>query len=305
MTVWSHMFPTDDTADAGDRDTTNERLRYLLTLSRPRFWFYLAGPVLVGVAYAADAPGDLVTPTTAALFAYFLVPANVFLYGVNDVYDADVDAENPKKSEGPEARYGGEPFVVYAVSLCGAGALLLVPLVPRTAYPWLAGFLFLGAQYSAPPLRFKTTPLLDSISNGLYVLPGAVAYAAVAGMHPPALAVIGGWLWAMAMHAFSAIPDVEPDRRAGIETTATALGVRRTYGYCATCWSLAAVAFGLLDGRLGALLAVYPLLVVAVALSSVSVERAYWWYPAINTVVGAVLTIGGLWLTTEGFAIVP
>jgi hypothetical protein len=34
-------------------------------------------------------------------------------------------------------------------------------------------------EYSAPPLRFKTTPFLDSLSNGLYILPGVVAYAAI------------------------------------------------------------------------------------------------------------------------------
>ncbi|MEF8862868.1 MAG: lycopene elongase, partial [Haloarculaceae archaeon] len=27
---------------------------YLLRLSRPRFWLYLAGPVVVGVTFAAD-----------------------------------------------------------------------------------------------------------------------------------------------------------------------------------------------------------------------------------------------------------
>jgi 4-hydroxybenzoate polyprenyltransferase len=104
----------------------------------------------------------------------------------------------------------------------------------------------------------------------------------------------------MAMHTFSAIPDVEPDRAAGIETTATRLGERWTYAYCAACWALAAVAFGLLDVRLGALLAVYPVAVVLVARSSIDVSRAYWWYPAINTAVGALVTMGGLWRLAYG-----
>ncbi|WP_135535812.1 prenyltransferase [Halostella pelagica] len=275
------------------------RRRYLLKLSRPRFWLYLAGPVLVGVAYGAQFVGDLATPVAVALFAYFLVPANVYLYGINDVFDADIDAENPKKSD-REVRYGGQRFVVVAVA--ASGALIAVPaaVVQPLAIPWLVAFLLLATEYSAPPLRFKTTPFLDSMSNGLYVLPGAAAYAAVAGEHPPMLAVAGGWLWSMAMHTFSAIPDIEPDRRAGIRTTATALGERRTYAYCAVCWTLAAAAFAALDPRAGALLAVYPLLVVAVARTNVAVDRAYWYYPAINAVVGAALTMGGLWGLVNG-----
>jgi hypothetical protein len=27
----------------------------------------------------------------------------------------------------------------------------------------------------------------------------------------------------------------------------------------------------------------------------VTIERAYWWYPAVNAVAGALLTVGGLW----------
>jgi len=104
--------------------TTAARSRYLLKLSRPRFWLYLAGPVAVGVVYASASTADLFTPTTLTLFAYFLLPANVLLYGVNDVFDADVDEKNPKK-EGREVRYGGDRTVPTAVA--ASGLLLLVP----------------------------------------------------------------------------------------------------------------------------------------------------------------------------------
>jgi 4-hydroxybenzoate polyprenyltransferase len=298
------MIPTSELDDATDHETLAQRLRYLLVLSRPRFWLYLAGPVMVGATYGADALGALAAPLLLALFAYFLLPANVFLYGINDVYDADIDAENPKKADdGREVQFSGDPTVVYAVVACALAALALILAAPDPADPWLAGFVILGSQYSAPPLRFKTTPLLDSVSNGLYVLPGAAAYAAVAGAHPPAMAVAGGWLWAMGMHTFSAIPDIEPDRRAGIETTATLLGESRTYAYCGLVWTLAAAAFAPLDVRLGVLLGVYPLLAATVAFSSVDVDRAYWWFPVINTVVGALLTMGGLWQLTGGLLV--
>ena len=284
---------TDRPTDS-DRRSIPDLLRYLLVLSRPRFWLYLAGPVAVGVTYGVTDVGGLFTPMTVGLAAYFLVPANVYLYGVNDAFDADIDELNPKK-ESREARWRGDRLVSIAVVASGALGIAALAATPRVAWPYLAGFLLLGAAYSAPPVRFKTTPLLDSASNGLYVLPGAAAYAAVAGTHPPLVALAGAWLWAMGMHTFSAIPDIEPDRAAGIRTTATVLGEDRTYAYCAACWIAAAVAFAAVDLRLGALLSVYPVFVAWVARSSIAVDRAYWWFPALNTAVGALLAMGGIW----------
>ncbi|MEF8883181.1 MAG: prenyltransferase [Halapricum sp.] len=269
-------------------------LGYLFWLSRPRFWLYLAGPVIVGVAYAAGSPAELFSPLAVVLFVYFLVPANVFLYGINDVFDADIDEINPKKDD-KEVRYQGGPLVILSVFASGAVGILLVPFLDSAALVSFGLFYLLAIEYSAPPLRFKTTPILDSISNGLYALPGIAAYAAIAGQYPPAAAIAGGWLWTMAMHTFSAIPDIEPDRDAGIRTTATLLGEDWTYAYCGLVWLGAAVGFGLVHPFLGAVLGIYPLLVVAIAVSDVAVDRAYWWYPAINTVVGAVLTMGALW----------
>lgn len=286
-------------AATSTRDGLGARARYLLKLSRPRFWLYLAGPVVVAVAFAAESVGDLFTPLSVGLFVYFLLPANVLLYGINDVFDADVDEENPKK-EGREVRFKGDRFVIATVAACGLVGLGLFAAVPSVAWGYLAGFFLLGVEYSAPPFRFKTTPLLDSVSNGLYVLPGAATYAAIAGAPPPLLALVGGWAWTMAMHTFSAIPDIDPDRRAGIETTATVFGYDWSFVYCGALWLAAAGLFAALDVRLGALLLSYPLVLVAVYGSGVEVDRAYWWYPALNTAVGGALTMGALWVMLYG-----
>jgi len=271
---------------------------YLFWLSRPRFWFYLAGPVIVGVVYAATTPGEFFQPAAVALFAYFLIPANVFLYGVNDIFDADIDEHNPKKAEdGREIRYSGDSAVTAAVVAATVLGVVFVPFLPVVALVAFGGFYLLGAAYSVPPLRFKTTPLLDSASNGLYVSPAVVAYATVAGEFPPALAIAGGWIWAMGMHTFSAIPDIEPDRNAGIQTTATLLGERTTLAYCAVCWLVAAVLMGLLHPELGLVFLVYPLFVAAIVVGDIDIARAYWWFPILNTLAGAALTLGGIWVT--------
>ena len=278
------------------------RVGYLLRLSRPRFWFYLAGPVIVGVTYAADAPPELFAPIAVALFAYFLVPANVFLYGVNDAFDADVDEYNPKKDEdaGKEVRFQRDPVVLGVIAASGLLALAFVPFLSTSALAAMGLWIVLSVEYSAPPARFKTTPLLDSVSNGLYILPAVVAYAAIEGALPPTLAILAGWLWTMGMHTFSAIPDIEPDRAAGIQTTATWLGERRTYVYCGACWLAAAVTFGLVHWIFGLLLGLYPILVFGILLAGVDIRTAYWWYPAINTLVGTGLTLIGLWVMLYG-----
>ena len=275
--------------------------RRLLGLSRPRFWLYLGGPALVGLVYAAPAPAALSTPAALAAVAYFLVPANVFLYGVNDVFDADIDRRNPKKgAEGREVQYRPDRRVTAAIAVAGLAGLALAAALPRPAGLATLAFLALSVAYSAPPIRFKTTPLLDSLSNGLYVLPAVVTYEAVAGTHPPLLAVLGGWLWTMAMHTFSAIPDVEPDRAAGVRTTATVLGASGALSYCGAAWLAAAVAMAAHHPALGALFGVYPALVAGIAVADVPLERAYWWFPVVNAVAGATLTVGGLWMVVGG-----
>jgi len=278
----------------------NSRPGYLFRLSRPRFWLYQGGPVVVAVTYAADGPGELFSPLAIALFLYFTVPANVFLYGVNDIFDRDIDQHNPKKDEGREVSYRGDSAVVAAIVGSGLLAAAFLPWLPVLGIAALLAWAALSIEYSAPPLRFKTTPFLDSLSNGLYILPGVVAYAAIEGVAPPATAVAGAWLWTMGMHTFSAIPDVEPDREAGIQTTATYLGESNTYYYCVMCWLTAAFLFTYTHWAFGTLLLVYPGLVFGILAVGVNIDEAYWWYPAINTLVGMVFTLMGLWVMLYG-----
>jgi len=273
---------------------------YLFWLSRPRFWLYQGGPVVVAVTYAADGPGELFSPLAVALFLYFTIPANVFLYGVNDIFDRDIDQVNPKKDEGREVSYRGDRVVVATIVVSGLLAAGFLPGLPLLGVAALLAWAALSVEYSAPPLRFKTTPFLDSLSNGLYILPGVVAYAAIEGVAPPATAVAGAWLWTMGMHTFSAIPDIEPDREAGIETTATYLGASNTYYYCVMCWLTAAFVFTYTHWVFGLLLLVYPGLVFGILAIGVDIDEAYWWYPAINTLVGMVFTLVGLWVMLYG-----
>jgi lycopene elongase/hydratase (dihydrobisanhydrobacterioruberin-forming) len=73
----------------------------LIAISRPRFWMYLLGPYLIGYALAVSFHGTEYPYGLSYIFLFlllFTLPANLFLYGINDMYDGDTDRENPKKA---------------------------------------------------------------------------------------------------------------------------------------------------------------------------------------------------------------
>ena len=118
-----------------------------------------------------------------------------------------------------------------------AAAFVLMPL---SIIP-LALFLFFGVEYSAPPIRAKAIPIVDSLFNVLYVMPAVVAYRVISGEFPPPLVVIAAAAWTAAMHAYSAVPDIASDREAGVATVATFLGPRGTLLFCFVLFAAAAV----------------------------------------------------------------
>jgi 4-hydroxybenzoate polyprenyltransferase len=271
----------------------------LLRISRPRFWIYLLGPFLTGLA----ANGFFESIFPLIIFgAYFTFPANLLIYGVNDIFDYQTDLLNDKKQ-------GYESFVRPAdrKALWTAIALtnlpFLIPFVIAGAFwPYsiigILGFLFFGIFYSAPPIRAKARPFFDSIFNILYLLPGLFGYLIY---NSPAYVdislLIAAGFWCMAMHAYSAVPDIQADRGANLRTIATLLGRNRTLWLCLCLYGSAAVlsvhALGMLAYTLG---------IIYVGLMALSMKtrsdhelfRYYTWFPRINTVAGFALFIFAL-----------
>lgn len=271
-----------------------DEIKYIFKLSRPRFWLYLGGPALLGVVMGATSVEGLLTQENFLLFLYFLIPANIMLYGVNDYFDRDIDEENPKKGE-KEEEYRGSLFTDSVIGLSTALSVPVALLLPQKALPVMIFFILLSVAYSAPPFRFKARPFLDSVSNGLYILPFVLTYIYSTKSFPPILTVAGGWAWTMAMHTFSAIPDIEPDRKAGIETTATYLGRKKTYIYCSLVWAVSGLLVAVWNIYAGLLILIYPLLCTGFYLSDLSDSEAYWYYPYINAFIGMILTMAGLY----------
>ncbi len=75
-------------------------LKEVWLISRPRFWMYVLGTFLVGMIAAGNPfQYDWQTNVNLVVLAlFFSLPANLFIYGINDIYDYDTDRLNAKKT---------------------------------------------------------------------------------------------------------------------------------------------------------------------------------------------------------------
>jgi len=259
----------------------------LLKISRPKFWHYVAGPFLLGSIFIVEQNPILIFPALAGFF-WFLFFGNLFVYGINDLYDQDTDVFNEKKNEVDEVLLQDKEQkmlkISLVVSVLSGGFFLFISWF--SAVNWLL-FMFFSWQYSGTPIRAKSKPFLDGIFNVLYILPAGVALGLGSQTLPISL-FIAGTLWCMAMHAFSAIPDIVPDKKAGLQTTATFLGWRNTLLYCLGCYL---IIFYVLPGVFLKLLLLPYLVIVGILYfkNADSVRKFYPYFPWLNLLVGAGL----------------
>lgn len=269
-------------------------LAFILRVSRPRFWFYLFGPYIVGLIAGITTRGELLDWRYAIFAVYFLLPANLLVYGVNDIFDYETDRLNAKKSDYeqlvvPDHR---RALLVWILALNLPFLVAAAFLFPAWMLLPLAGFLFFSISYSAPPIRAKAKPVLDSAFNILYIMPAAFAYAVTSGELPPAFAMLAGALWTAAMHAYSAIPDIDADREAGVNTIATAFGPHPTLAICSCLYlAAAALSFQFLGITAVVLGSIYLILMAASvkAINSGMIFRLYSSFPYINVIAGFIL----------------
>jgi 4-hydroxybenzoate polyprenyltransferase len=203
----------------------------LLTASRPLSWVNTAYPFALALLLLQH-PVDV--PLLVIGTIYFLVPYNLAMYGINDVFDYESDLRNPRKG-GLEGAVLDPRFhrpILVAVVLTNVPFLVaLVLLGGPDSWLVLAISVFAVVAYSAKGLRFKERPVLDSITSSTHFVSPAVYAAALAGRTPDARTVLllaAFFCWGMASHAFGAVQDIPADREAGIGSVATVAGARRT-----------------------------------------------------------------------------
>ncbi len=218
-------------------------LTELLITSRPVSW--------VNTAFPFAAAYILTTGTVDWRFVlgtlYFLIPYNFAMYGINDVFDYESDILNPRKGGTEGAVLDRRLHRTTLLSVLGTNVPFLVYLV--IAGTWsstavLAVSIFAVVAYSAPGLRFKERPFIDSATSSLHFVSPAIFGLAFAGAtYTPALVGVLGafFLWGMASHAFGAVQDIVSDRSGNVGSVGTVLGARTTVWLSFGAYGLAGI----------------------------------------------------------------
>jgi 4-hydroxybenzoate polyprenyltransferase len=278
--------------------------RQLVLASRPLSWINTAFPF--AAAYL------LTTGRVDATFVvgtlYFLIPYNLALYGINDVFDFESDQRNPRKGgvEGAVLDRRMHRRVLIAAAVLNVPLLVyLVAVGSPASWLVLAFSLFALLAYSVPGLRFKEIPFVDSVTSSIHFVSPAVYGLVLAGATFTGqlwAVLVAFLLWGIGSHAFGAVQDVVPDRAGGLASIATVLGARRTVRFAIVAWALAGLAMlaTAWPGPLAAIL-VLPYILAAAPYWSVSdadSERANGgWrrFLAINYACGFVVTLLMIW----------
>ncbi len=261
------------------RGSVGRDIAQIVLSSRPISWINTAFP-FAAACLLSTREIDL---TLIIGTLYFLVPYNLAMYGINDVFDYASDLANPRKGgiEGALLSPRIHRVTLWAAVVTNVPFLVYLVAVGNPAsWFWLALSVFAVIAYSAPKLRFKERPFVDSTTSSLhFVTPAIVGLAlAEASVTPTAVIVlVAFFLWGMAAHAFGAVQDIAPDREGGIGSIATVIGARATVRLSIALWAMAGVAmlFTSWPGPLGAALAL-PYIVNA----------APWWNVTDETSAG-------------------
>src|SRR5690606_14002774 len=227
-------------SDAHARDDV-EFMRQAFVASRPISWVNTAFPF--GAALLLTTREIDAALIIGAL--YYLVPYSLAMYGINDVFDYASDRANPRKGgiEGALLHPRHHRRVLWLSAITNVPFLAaLAALGGPPTWIALAVSTFALIAYSAPRLRFKERPVLDSLTSSTHFVSPAVVGLTLGGAEftAPMLLLLGAFFaWGMAAHAFGAVQDIAPDRDAGIGSIATAIGARSTVRLALALWLLA------------------------------------------------------------------
>lgn len=274
-------------------------LKKLFVSSRPISWINTAFPFAVGY-YLTTGQVDA-NLLIGSLF--FLIPYNLLMYGVNDVFDYESDLRNPRKGgiEGAllDPKYH-RPTLIAAFSLAAPFVLYLLLVGSLESSAWLLLVLFSVIAYSIKGLRFKEIPFLDSITSAMHFVGPMWFGLALAGAEiSPTILLISAsfFLWGMASHAFGAVQDVKADRAAGIGSIATTIGSRPTVVLAMLMYLLAGVIALFIGDRFSqAAIAAIPYLIVVgreLSITDENCERAnrgWKWFIYLNFLAGAIVS---------------
>jgi 4-hydroxybenzoate polyprenyltransferase len=279
-------------------------LKALFVSSRPLSWVNTAFPF--AAAYFLTTRQIDLTFVLGTLF--FLIPYNLAMYGINDVFDYESDLRNPRKGGVEGALLDTRmhrPTLIASVVTTVPFVVYLVIVGSPLSWLVLAISLFAVVAYSAKGLRFKEKPFLDSLTSSTHFVSPAVYGLVLAGavFTPQLWAILGAFfLWGIASHAFGAVQDVIADREGGISSIATVIGGKATVRFAVISYLLGGVLllFSAWPGPLGAILVVPYALVCApfwnvTDAAAETANRGWRRFLLLNFITGFFVTMLMIW----------
>lgn len=279
-------------------------LRALFVSSRPLSWVNTAFPF--AAAYVLTTREIDVVLIVGTIF--FLIPYNLAMYGINDVFDYESDLRNPRKGgvEGAVLTTRmHRPTLIASVVTTVPFTIFLVAVGSPLSWLVLAVSLFAVCAYSAKGLRFKERPFLDSFTSSTHFVSPAIYGLVLAGavFTPQLWAVLSAFfLWGIASHAFGAVQDVIADRDGGIASIATVIGAKATVRFAVIAYLLGGVLllFSEWPGPLAAILVV-PYAAVCAPFWNVTdaaadtANRGWRRFLLLNFITGFLVTMLMIW----------
>lgn len=203
-----------------------ELLKFVLNLSRPPLTLSFSAAILAGTVSLRG-----VEPVILPLSFFYGTCLCFLAFSLNDYFDREID-EQLGRTGGTKGALIKEKWhektVITGSAISIILMLLTTPFLNRLALTTLTLLVILSFAYSAPPLRLKSVPILDSITNGTAAfLMFALGVGLMNGnFHDIIPAGYWGGLIFMPLHAIVSCPDIEADRKNGVKTAGMILGWR-------------------------------------------------------------------------------
>lgn len=208
-------------------------------------------------------------------FAITIVLYLAFTFSINNCFDVSCDLQQDQKlKKNPIATglVGFREGLAQSLSLAFIGIALAYSWFGVVHFVLYSILVFLGGAYSAPPLRFKSIPLVDLVSHGLFF--GALLYiygASVAEILSAQTMIVGAsiFIYSITLELRNHLHDFQADSISETRTTVCWIGYakakRLLHFLLLIHWALLAmisysIGYGYLVIALGILVAAQKLL---------------------------------------------
>ena len=200
-------------------------VKRIIAISRPRIWIYTAGPFAFGFLFWHKDFSFFFNPDFLYLFIWLTLPANLFLYALNDAFDFETDLRNPKKQGFEQKSSGGDKkTLLFIATISALTFLLLFFRIPSFLQAGSIIWFLLVLTYNIPPFRLKSVPVADLFFGFNFLLWGILGYYMASNQAPVFVALLLMALFTVAMHIYTSSGDIEYDKNAGIKTISAVFG---------------------------------------------------------------------------------